>query len=448
MFVKRHIIHGCRGPGVKLSRGLPTGYGIGQQRRRVVSVAAASPTFATETALDINFSHHVKARRGGSIFLSQAECVDLLTRITDSCQSSGPGKPVAAYYANQDVDGEAGLMSQVLDALYDDAEEVFNSKRGYMIPKREAALVDSTGGSATYGETTGDGVMRLLRNVPLQPDDVLVDLGSGLGRLVLQVACSANIRRCVGIELSASRHEQACWVAMQLATLDATNPRVTTSEGEVTLGHKFELRPADALAGLLQTEQQHPRQPLLQTVRLLEEVDAEVEPIGCSDEGDDGGGGRGLLLSPVELRLGNILTADLGDGSVFFLGSTAFSAAACRAITSRLFRHPPFRLLVTSRALPFPSPLTLLGQFPCGFTWMAAGTAYVYIRSLREAPAGLLAAFLTSTATGRAPAPAPSQESYGETCDGEEERGPDDAGGLAWLPSTCTMSLIPGDLMV
>ncbi|GIL50972.1 hypothetical protein Vafri_7046 [Volvox africanus] len=289
------------------------------------------------------------------------------------------------------------------------------------------------------------------------PEPVLVDLGSGLGRLVLQVACSASLRRCVGIELSASRHKQACWVATQLASLDATDPRVTTSEDEATFSRIFELRPSGAFPGLPPNEHQHQQQPLLQAVRLPGvgmgaqaeaelEVEVDAEPIRCSGEG---GGERGLLLSPVELRFGDIMTADLGDGSVFFLGSTAFSAAACRTIGERLSRHPPFRLLVTSRALPFPSPLTLLGQFPCGFTWATAGTAYVYIRSLREAPAGLLAAFLTHTASGWASAPAPSLLSDGGTAEGAVERGEADGdGGLAWLPSTCTMSFVPGDLMV
>ncbi|GLI62172.1 hypothetical protein VaNZ11_004742, partial [Volvox africanus] len=424
MFAKRHIIHSYREYIANCSRGFSTCYGVGQ-RRRVVSVAAASPTLVVETASDIESHHHAKAHRR-SIFLSQQECVDLLNRITDSCQTNRPGKAVAAYYAYQD--GEASLMSRVFDALYNKAEEAFMSKRGYIIPKREVDLVDVTGGSATYGEITVDGMMQLLRNVPLQQDDVLVDLGSGLGRLVLQVACSASLRRCVGIELSASRHEQACWVGTQLAILDATDPWVTTSEDEATFSRIFELRPSDAISGLPANEHQHQdQQQLLQAVRLPKvkvgaeaEAELEVEPIRCSGEG---GGERGLLLSPVELRFGDIMTADLGDGSVFFLCSTAFSAAACRTIAERLSRHPPFRLLVTSRALPFPSPLTLLGQFPCGFTWAAAGTAYVYIRSLREAPAGLLAAFLTPTASGWASAPAPSQPSDGGTADGAVDRG-------------------------
>ncbi|EFJ49649.1 hypothetical protein VOLCADRAFT_120730 [Volvox carteri f. nagariensis] len=280
-------------------------------------------------------------------------------------------KDAAAFAENLDAHGEASLMSQVFDALYDDAEEVFMSKGGYVIPKREAALVEATGGSPTYGEITGEGVTQFLRRVPLRPDDVLVDLGSGLGRLVLQVACSARLRRCVGIELSASRHEEACWVAAQLAHLNdehngrdghGTGPWITgpsTSDGEVA--RTFMLRPHGPGTA--------PESSLV----------AMAEEDWMFQGGSHGGGqrGGGLLLSPVELRCEDLMAADLADGSVFFLCSTAFSSAACRAIAERLYCHPRFRVLVTSRALPFPSPLTLgmppVAHFP--HRWHMAFTA-------------------------------------------------------------------------
>eukprot|EP00198_Chlamydomonas_reinhardtii_P003116 XP_001692452.1 predicted protein [Chlamydomonas reinhardtii] len=313
-------------------------------------------------------------------------------------------------------------MSQVLDTIYDELEEVFMSKRGFIIPRKEAALVDATGGSATYGEITGDGVRQFLARVPLQSDDVLVDLGSGLGRLVLQAAATARLRRCVGLELSACRHEQSAWAAARLAELgelaaaeeaaeDASGAPFASGGSQENVGSGSAAEPRRAAAG-------------------------------------------GLLLSPVELRCEDILSAELGDGSAFFLCSTAFSAAAARTIAERLAAHPRFRLLVTSRALPFPSPLVQLGQFPCAFTWTAAGTAYVYVRSLAEAPAPLLAAFLS------APEPRPGaggahhmgqaqeHQHYQEEEEHEEEEQERAPGGVAWLPSTCTVAMVPGDLLV
>ncbi len=81
---------------------------------------------------------------------------------------------------------------------------------------------------------------------------------------------------------------------------------------------------------------------------------------------------------------------------------------------------------------------TQLGQFPCSFTWTAAGTAYVYVRSLADAPPPLLAAFLSMPE-------APAQQGNGEEEQEDVERAP---GGVAWLPSTCTVAVVPGDLMV
>ncbi|KXZ45746.1 hypothetical protein GPECTOR_51g732 [Gonium pectorale] len=342
-------------------------------------------------------------------------------------------------------------MSQLLDALYDDLEDTFYSKRGHIITAREVALVEATGGSSTYGEITGEGVQQFLQAVPLQPDDVLVDLGSGLGRLVLQAACSLRLRRCVGIELSSTRHEQACWVAQRLGELareadeSGRDPGPAGNEPPLTTG-SYSIAGGDATFSLGLPAASSPEQNSGPSTS--GEVDARQE----------------LLLSPVELQCSDLLTADLRDGSAFFLCSTAFSAAACRAVAERLAAHPRFRLLVTSRALPFPSPLMQLGQFPCSFTWTASGTAYVYVRSLQEAPAPLLAAFLSSGAPeppevalmadlrhAVQAARAGGSDSNGN---GNGARGgflqiADAApGGLAWLPSLSTMTVVPGDLMV
>ena len=45
---------------------------------------------------------------------------------------------------------------------------------------------------------------------------MIADLGSGLGRTVLQVAMTSPVRKSIGLELSASRHDQALWSLQQL----------------------------------------------------------------------------------------------------------------------------------------------------------------------------------------------------------------------------------------
>ncbi|KAF6265815.1 S-adenosyl-L-methionine-dependent methyltransferase [Scenedesmus sp. NREL 46B-D3] len=99
---------------------------------------------------------------------------------------------------------------QQLEEIYNVLdEEVFFSKGGYVIPKRERAKIDATGGDATYGEVQASGVDTLLRYLAMDSSSVFVDLGCGRGRAVLQVAMHSTVSKAVGIELSESRLEQA-----------------------------------------------------------------------------------------------------------------------------------------------------------------------------------------------------------------------------------------------
>lgn len=49
------------------------------------------------------------------------------------------------------------------------------------------------------------GVQRLLERLDLGDRDTFYDLGSGVGKVVLQTAMTVRLRRCVGIELARSR---------------------------------------------------------------------------------------------------------------------------------------------------------------------------------------------------------------------------------------------------
>uniref|UniRef100_A0A915IHT8 Histone-lysine N-methyltransferase, H3 lysine-79 specific n=1 Tax=Romanomermis culicivorax TaxID=13658 RepID=A0A915IHT8_ROMCU len=53
-----------------------------------------------------------------------------------------------------------------------------------------------------YGETSFELISRMLEDVKLTDDDVFVDLGSGVGQVVIQVAGSSKVSKCVGIEKS------------------------------------------------------------------------------------------------------------------------------------------------------------------------------------------------------------------------------------------------------
>ncbi|KAG1664699.1 hypothetical protein FOA52_006674 [Chlamydomonas sp. UWO 241] len=128
------------------------------------------------------------------------------------------------------------LELQLLEELYEEAEDVFYTKRGSIIPRTERALVDATGGTAVYGEVMPDGVANLVAKLNLSPDDVFTDLGSGLGRCVAQVALTSRAGRCIGVELSESRNEQARWVLDRLrgAPHGRALAHVDLREGDIT----------------------------------------------------------------------------------------------------------------------------------------------------------------------------------------------------------------------
>ena len=55
-----------------------------------------------------------------------------------------------------------------------------------------------------YGETSFDLVAQMVKAIPFKCDEVFLDLGSGVGQVVLQVAASTNIKECFGIEKAAT----------------------------------------------------------------------------------------------------------------------------------------------------------------------------------------------------------------------------------------------------
>ena len=79
------------------------------------------------------------------------------------------------------------------------------------ITKAEAAEAERIGGDQAfgYGEITPLGMRTLGTTLSLAAEDVFADLGSGTGRLVLQVAREFGVCRSVGVELVGSRHRLA-----------------------------------------------------------------------------------------------------------------------------------------------------------------------------------------------------------------------------------------------
>lgn len=77
------------------------------------------------------------------------------------------------------------------------------------IPKEEASLIEQKGGNATYGEIVPDSLNRILSDLGVTKKDVLYDLGSGMGKAVIQSYLTFPFKKVVGIELADKRYQQA-----------------------------------------------------------------------------------------------------------------------------------------------------------------------------------------------------------------------------------------------
>lgn len=86
---------------------------------------------------------------------------------------------------------------------------LYRGVSGYDISHEEERDVRMARGSPTYGEITFAAVEQLADHLALGPGDVFYDLGSGVGKAVLQLAMTRPLRRVVGLELSPSRHLHA-----------------------------------------------------------------------------------------------------------------------------------------------------------------------------------------------------------------------------------------------
>jgi len=71
---------------------------------------------------------------------------------------------------------------------------------------KDLRLLDGFG-SATYGEVRPISVPHVISLLGVNNQDIFFDFGSGVGKMVFQVALSTNCKKAVGIELSQSRYE-------------------------------------------------------------------------------------------------------------------------------------------------------------------------------------------------------------------------------------------------
>ena len=77
------------------------------------------------------------------------------------------------------------------------------------MPEAAEKVVFDRRSSPVYGEIMPAATAQLLEHLRLGSHDVLYDLGSGVGKLVLHAAMRCRLRQAVGIELVKPRHRMA-----------------------------------------------------------------------------------------------------------------------------------------------------------------------------------------------------------------------------------------------
>lgn len=100
--------------------------------------------------------------------------------------------------------------------------EAYADLDGHQISEwaREVLPIARPGMELTYGEVHFMPIFRLLERLAVGPEDVLVDLGSGSGRLVLAAAVGFPfLRRILGIEILRELHEAATEAKSRLLSL-------------------------------------------------------------------------------------------------------------------------------------------------------------------------------------------------------------------------------------
>jgi len=97
---------------------------------------------------------------------------------------------------------ESLTLRQVMNRIYRDI-------CGFEIPKIEEAAIRKSKGSPIYGEITYASLTKLFNYLEISENDIVYDLGSGVGKVVIYTALCTKVGRAIGIELSESRHRDA-----------------------------------------------------------------------------------------------------------------------------------------------------------------------------------------------------------------------------------------------
>lgn len=123
---------------------------------------------------------------------------------------------------------DAASVRATLRRLYRDVD-------GFEIAKSQERRIERTKSSPTYGEIMPAATVQLIDALNLGRKDVFVDLGSGVGKVVVTAALRSRVGRAIGVELAKGRHRRGLGVVETAETEGLWRPGVVELRNEDVL---------------------------------------------------------------------------------------------------------------------------------------------------------------------------------------------------------------------
>ncbi|CAK8676134.1 unnamed protein product [Clavelina lepadiformis] len=136
--------------------------------------------------LEMAMEKHILADYDTTNFESMKELCNKYNRAIESILQLWQGTSKSALLQTQP---SSGLLKHILQQVYN-----------HSVVEPEKLNQYEPFSPEVYGETSFDLVLQMLNELKLKEDDVFLDLGSGVGQVVLQVAAASPCKMCLGIE--------------------------------------------------------------------------------------------------------------------------------------------------------------------------------------------------------------------------------------------------------
>uniref|UniRef100_H2XK62 Histone-lysine N-methyltransferase, H3 lysine-79 specific n=3 Tax=Ciona intestinalis TaxID=7719 RepID=H2XK62_CIOIN len=136
--------------------------------------------------LEMAMEKHILADYDTKNFESMKELCNKYNRAIDSILQLWQGTSKSALLQTQP---STGLLKHIMQQVYN-----------HSVLEPEKLNQYEPFSPEVYGETSFDLISQMLCELKLKDDDVFLDLGSGVGQVVLQVAAASPCKLCLGIE--------------------------------------------------------------------------------------------------------------------------------------------------------------------------------------------------------------------------------------------------------